>query len=277
MSDEDDRGAPLRDLTAKEALLWIEANAANESGARSPAALPVADIETVEPLFQPRPFDEAHAMEIAAAINAGRNVGPLLVYAVGERVLLIDGHHRLDAYRAAGIVAPVPVEFFKGKPKEAVLEARARNSPTKKAMSKLDRLNAAWTLVKLDKHSKTEIVDATLASKGSVDAMRKALRVLGPEEASECKTWWQARSACERKTGGTDMTETERRTWMEEQADTWADRLSKTFTNKMVNNPEIAAMALERHFGRRMGDVVYLLREHLPEKHEFGGPTEDDF
>ena len=210
MDDIMNTTGPLRDFLAVEALAWIEANAATIGGpANFPAVLPVAEIESVEPLFQPRPFDEQHAMEIAAAIKAGRNVGPLLVYAVGSRVLLLDGHHRLEAYRAAGVAAPVPVEFFAGTPKDAVLAARARNSPTKKAMSKMDRLNAAWVLVKLDQHTKAAICDATLASKGSVDAMRKTLRTLGSEEAADCKTWWQARRRVDSKTGGKDLTESE--------------------------------------------------------------------
>ena len=269
---------PLRNFSAAEALAWIEAKEAGAAGpTESQAALPIAEIEAVEPLFQPRPFDEQHAMEIASAIKAGRNVGPLLVYAAGGRVLLLDGHHRLEAYKAAGVTAPVAVEFFTGTPKDAVLVARARNSPTKKAMSKMDRLNAAWVLVKLGEHTKAAICDATLASKGSVDAMRNVLKAIGSEEAAECKTWWQARRVADRKAGGKDMTEAERRTWREEQADQWADRLAKTFTTKMVNNPEVAAMALERHFGRRLADLAQHLREYLPKEAEWEVGPDSDF
>ena len=45
----------------------------------------------------------------------------------------------------------------------------------------------------------------------------------------------------------------------------------------MVNNPEVAAMALERHFGRRIEELAVHLREFLPKKAEWDAGADDDF
>jgi len=44
--------------------------------------------------------------------------------------------------------------------------------------------------------------------------------------------------------------------WIEEQAQAYADRLAKAFSTKLARNPEIAALALEYHFGRKLPDLL---------------------
>lgn len=275
MSERAFPGIPLRSLSAAEALLWIEANAAGDDAAAGelPVSLTVNDIETVEPLLQPRPLAEHHVMAIAGAIKSGRKIDPLLVYAVGGRKLLLDGHHRLAAYRHVSTASAVPVEFFIGTPRDAVLEARARNSATKLPMSPSERHDDAWRLVRMRGYSKADICQAAFVSKGSVDAMRRALKTLGADEAAECKSWRQARARAEGKGGDTNLSDDERQAWIDEMADGWADRLLKTFGTKMANQPEIAAQALASHFGRRLPELTRYLRAHLPEQDE----SEDDF
>jgi hypothetical protein len=208
---------------------------------------------------------------MVAALKAGRTLPAVLVYRAGGRNLLLDGHHRIEAYRAAKVAAPVPVEWFKGTPGEAILEARARNSATKLPMSSAERHDDAWRLVRLGRHSKAEICGAANVSRGSVDAMRKALRALGPDEAIECKTWRRARAQAEGKGGKQDMTTDERQAWLDELADGWADRLAKTFGTKMASQPEVAAVALAHHFGRRLPELARYLRDHLPEDEDREG------
>jgi len=43
---------------------------------------------------------------------------------------------------------------------------------------------------------------------------------------------------------------------MQELADDFADRLAKTFSTKLAQQPEVAAMALASYFGRRLPEVV---------------------
>jgi ParB-like chromosome segregation protein Spo0J len=277
MSESTNAHEPLRDLSAAEALKWIEANVSSPVAGARPAELPVSAIETVEPLFQPRAVAEWHVMSIAGAIKVGRKVDPLLVYAVGGRNLLLDGHHRLAAYRFVGVTSAVPVVFFEGTPTDAVLEARARNSETKLPMSTSERHDDAWRLVRLGRHSKTEICRSSNVSKGSVDAMRKAFKALGEEEAADCKSWRLARARAEGKGGKGDMTDDERQAWLDEMAEGWADRLFKAFGTKLQTNPEVAAMALASHFGRCLPNLAGFLRDHLPKRSEWGADNDEDF
>lgn len=81
-----------------------------------PVPLPLASIET-DPALQPRtedavgPKDRAklrrgsdeHVARLRALVEDRRSdTEPVLVAKCGERLLLVDGHHRLEAYRRAG-------------------------------------------------------------------------------------------------------------------------------------------------------------------------------
>jgi hypothetical protein len=261
---------PLCDLFPADALARLEAEAAEDGRAddsAATAALPPTAIEVVESLFQPRAIAEHHLSVIVAAVKAGRTIEPLLVYRVGARVVLLDGHHRLEAYRRARVTIPIPVKFFKGTLQEAVLAARKANSTPKLAMSPAERANDAWRLVKLgkDKFSKPQICDAANVSDSLVAAMRRALKALGAEAANDCETWREARQQAEGKEGYTDMTESEREARLAMIAEDWARRIGKAVGSKMANNSELAAMALERYFGRRLPDVFHHLKGYVSE------------
>lgn len=264
--------APLCELSAADALARLEAEMA-EGGqvddSAATATLPPSAIEVVEALFQPRTIAEHHLSAIIAAVKAGRTIEPLLVYQVGARVVLLDGHHRLEAYQRSRAAIPVPVKFFNGTLQEAVLAARKANSAPKLAMSPAERANDAWRLVKLWRFTKSQICDAANVSDLLVAAMRRALKALGAEAASDCETWREARQQAEGKEGWTGMTESERDARLAMIAEDWARRLGKAVGSKMANNPELAAMALGRYFGRRLPDVFHRLRDYVSEE-----PTE---
>lgn len=265
-------------LSAADALARLEAEQA-EGGqvddGKATAALPPSAIETVEALFQPRALAEHHLSGVVAAVKAGRTLPPLLVYRVGARVVLLDGHHRLEAYRRVRVATAVPVEFFKGTLQEAVLAARKANSTDKLPMSGRERLDDAWGLVKLGKHSKTQIVEALNVGEGTVAAMRRALKALGVEAADDCETWREARQQAEGKDGWTKMTEDEREARLAMIAEDWTRRIGKAVGSKMADNPELAAMALERYFGRRLPEVFRHLKDFVSEV-DAEAPADED-
>ena len=271
MTDQPAISRRICDMTASEAIALLEVEAegqANPSTAERPAtvaALPVSAIDVVEALFQPRPVAEWHISPMISAIKAGRGLPPLLVYRVGSRTLLLDGHHRREAYRRAKFAKPVPVEFFEGTPREAVLEARARNSTPKLPMSGAERMNDAWRLVKLGGLSKAQISKAANVSDGIVATMRRALKTLSTEDAEGCRTWREARDRAQGKEGWTAMKDNEREARLEAIAEDWTSRLGRTFGTKLSRQPEIAAKALADYFGRNLPEMVRYLREHLPE------------
>ena len=163
--------------------------------------MPVSAITTLDNLFQPRTLTGWHVDDLVRAVKAKRIIAPLLVLRIGERGFLLDGHHRLKAYKEVDSKQRVPCDFFDGTVAQAVLEARRRNSETKLAMSTTQKLDDAWKLVKMVRaggkteyhFSKAEIVAASDVARGTVTNMRKALETLGREAARPIAVWEVAR------------------------------------------------------------------------------------
>jgi ParB-like chromosome segregation protein Spo0J len=221
-------------------------------------------------LFQPRRTteDERHVQELARAVRNVGELDPLLVMCVGRHPYLIDGHHRLAAYQVAGITMPVPVEYFQGTVEEAVLAAGRENSKAKLPMRAQDRQDFAWKLTLLGSatYSKRQTMEAAGVSDGQVAIMRRAMKALG-SEAYECRSWGEAHQRWQ----GLDWhewSEEERETWKEERAAVLADKIAKACGPKFTEDTEIAAMTLERLFGRRFGDLIADLRGRLPDEEE---------
>ncbi|TPN06426.1 nuclease [Mesorhizobium sp. B2-1-3] len=244
--------------------------------AQGPRELRLQDIETVPELFQPRGgISERHVSDLIKAIKAVGPLDPVTVMMVGNRTILIDGHHRIEAYRAAKWATPVPVRYFEGTPEEAVLLAGEANSKAKLPMDNTDRQNFAWRLVLIDRHSIAKVARASGISAAQVTIMRRAKRTLG-EQAGDHVSWFRARLAANGKEYVNSGDDDERDQWMQQVADRYADELTKKFSTKLALNPEIAAMALASYFGRKLPEVYGFLREHLGEDDRRAIEVEND-
>jgi hypothetical protein len=226
-----------------------------------PDRLALSDITTMPELFQPRGMDEKHIGDLVRAIRASGDLDPVTVITIGQRAILIDGHHRIGAYERAGIHVGIPVHYFNGSPQEAVLHAGIANSKAKLPMANRERQDYAWRLVLIGTHSKAEIHEASGVSPSQVGNMRAVRRKLG-QEAHNYPSWWRARLQADG--GASDMTEDDREKWKEDMANDFADRLAKEFSSKLSHRPDIAAMALSAYFGRRLPELFRELREFVP-------------
>lgn len=245
-----------------ERLAELMAEAGTTPSGKAPDRLHLQAITTIPELFQPRGMSNRHISDLVRAIENNGEVDPMTVMQIGKRVVLIDGHHRIEAYRQAGRTLSIPVRYFEGTLEEAVLEAGQANSKVKLPMTSQERHDYAWRLVLLGKHSKTDVARGSGISPSSVANMRKVKKGLG-QEAFDCGSWWQARERAQGR--GHEMSEEDREKWKEEWADRVADQLAKMFSTKLTNHPEVAAMALATYFGRRLPEVVNELQHHLPE------------
>lgn len=226
--------------------------------------LRLGDIETMPELFQPRGgISERHVSDLIKAIKSVGALDPVTVMAIGNRTILMDGHHRIEAYGAAKWAQPVPVTYFEGTPEDAVLVAGEANSKAKLPMDNTDRQNFAWRLVLIDRHSIAKVARASGISAAQVTIMRRVRKTLG-EDAAEHKSWFRARLAANGKDQA-HSTDDERDQWMQQVAERYADELTKKFSTKLALNPEIAAMALASYFGRKLPEVYGFLREHVAE------------
>lgn len=225
------------------------------------AQLPLDEITLLPELFQPRGLNEQHVSELMRLPKSGRTLEPLTVFQVGQKAYLIDGHHRITAYKRTKFSEPVPVVFFEGTVEQAVLEAGRANSRAKLSMSTQERMDYAWRLVRIGGYTKPEIMEAASVSDGQVATMRRALKLLG-NEANDFESWMKAKRQAEGKKG-LELSPDEIEEWKEAEAQRMADRLAATLSNRMANRPEIAAHALSIHFGRRLPELYRALRDYV--------------
>ncbi|MTK63867.1 MAG: nuclease [Methanobacterium sp.] len=245
------------DYQPLELLAELKAKAEAEPvPAELPECLPINAIRRVPELFQPRGEreDEHHLGELVRAIGIHGMLDPVEVIQIGQDAYLVDGHHRVTAYGMAKVAEPVPVVYFMGTIEEAVLKAGQANNKAKLPMTTRERMDYAWRLVLMDKYSKRQIVEAAGTSDRQVANMRQAMGKLG-KGATSFTHWRAAQRAADDKDGH-QMTPEQRADWVEQRAGELADKLARTFSNKLSENIEITARALERYFGRRLGEIA---------------------
>jgi len=242
-----------------------------------PDVLSVDEFTICPTIFQPRQpgCDERHVEDLKRAIKQHGALDPVLVLPIDSTHIVIDGHHRLEAYRLSGRVDEIPVWYFDGAIRDAVLEAGRVNSKAQLPMTTQERMNYAWRLVRFSGFTRKEITQAASVSDGQVSIMRRAAKALG-EDADSYPRWLEA-SHVWKGSSREDFTADEMENWMEAQAQDYADRLSKTFGRKLSNNPELAARALAVHLGRRTADVLHELREFVSEDEADAWDEPSDF
>ncbi len=216
-----------------------------------PKTLQLPKIYVANQVFQPRLPDEtrlaslAHIRELARALaDRSKPFDALLITAVGKRFYVVDGHHRLAAYRAVGWSESIPVEVFSGSLAEAEDEALRRNVFTKLPMSTQSKLEKAWGYVQRDKHSKRVIAELTTVAKSTVGNMRKVWKEHQREVSG--RPWSVARS----KLWTTDNVGQE--DWRNAKTQDYADRILKAFGKELSQYPDIFA------------DAIALLNPELP-------------
>ena len=208
-------------------------------------SLALSDIETDEATFQWRTGSNIedssrHTQTLARILGDNHKpLDPILVVPRGAGFVVIDGHHRLEAYREAGWDRPIPVEIFQGTLAEAELEALRRNIKDKLPMTQEDKLEAAWRLVLGQRLSKAKINELTSVSNGTIGNMRHTLKRHGFETV-EGLSWHQVKLMNFDLDDDFDRDASNRKK---------AERLAKEITDKasihLAKNPEILAMALE--------------------------------
>jgi ParB-like chromosome segregation protein Spo0J len=217
----------------------------NTSNGEGITQLTLGDLETDEKSFQWRMgynIEESsrHVGGLKDVLKDKRKpLDPILVYPRGAGFVVIDGHHRLEAYKEASWDGPVPVEVFQGTPQEAELEALRRNIKDKLPMTREDKLESAWRLVKERSFSKSKISELTTVSNGTIGNMRAALEKHG-DEAMANMLWSRV------KLMNYDLDDDYDFDAHKQQK---AEKLAKELTDKtsvrLAHNPDILALALE--------------------------------
>jgi len=255
----------LQELTFTDALQHLRKDAGHAPQPGQPSELRLNAIATAAVLFQPRDVDAAwlatdsHVKALTEAVkNKGADVfDPLTVWWSGRDWYLIDGHHRLMALRKAEAEHPklkidaVPVTVFAGNLHEAIAQAAALNAKDKLAMRKEDKLERAWKLVCLGEATKSQIQDATTVSEGTIATMRRRRKELVERGDDPLECLWRDAKRDKPATAPDED-------WLEKHAREWVRRFVKTFGTKLIEQPEIAARALELYSERLPLELVRL-------------------
>jgi ParB-like chromosome segregation protein Spo0J len=218
--------------------------------------LPLNKIQLMSSVFQPRSIEDMSKSDehirtlMDAAMNESGNVlDPMTVWWSGKEWLVLDGHHRFEAYlrlQAKGKgSSDIPVRVFQGSLKQAVVESTRANAKDKLPMTKDDKATRAWQLVVIGHDfSKREISKVCKVGTSTIGRMRarlEELKELFPESWSqeiEGLSWKEVINLD--KTRGDFDDE-----WMERQAVEWGRRLTKTFGIKPASQVETFIRALE--------------------------------
>ncbi|WP_077033847.1 hypothetical protein [Pelomonas sp. KK5] len=237
---------------------------------RPPGVLALKSLTLIPSVFQCRPeanaktgVTEGGRLHLAGLTRVLKDspddeLDPVTVLSIGSKNILVDGHHRVAAYRAAQR-STIPVIYFNDPegPRAAVLGVGQVNRKTKLSMSTAERTQWAWELVKAGGFTKAEVSAGAGVSDRTVGTMRMVLRGLNDEGAEVPAFWLDARPGRE----GFDHESAAK------QAQEWARRFSevlgpaKTFTS--TGKKAMLADALMLWSPRIAEELVALLAEDM--------------
>jgi hypothetical protein len=151
-------------------------------------------------LFQPRrpgyglrTLDTNHVNALVTRINRKGKLDPPLVVKFGtvnpntgkvdgHEWVVVDGHHRLAAYRKAKHTGTIRCQWFDGSVRAAMDASVHRNEKIHLRIEQGDKHEAAWTRTLLDwdgkdwRSSKKDVVQLTGAGEGTVAVMRRVVK-----------------------------------------------------------------------------------------------------
>jgi hypothetical protein len=158
------------------------------------------DIRERLALFQPRrpgygtrTLDTKHVNNLKRRVTRKGELDPVVVVKFatvnpytgevdGDEWVVVDGHHRLEAYRKAKHTAAIKCQWFSGSVREAMDASVQRNEKVHLPIDQGDKHEAAWTRTLLDwngtgwSSSKAQVVTLTGSSDGTVAMMRRTLK-----------------------------------------------------------------------------------------------------
>ena len=238
----------------------------------NPSRLLLSNIRMAHSVFQPRGFEDAssseeHVRVLQKAIKnePTQELDPILIWWSGEYWRVIDGHHRLLAYRR--FIAEsgtrdiyIPVREFSGTLNEALFASIAANSKDKLAMNSDDKLNRGWVLtITQPEISKKEVSSICKIGTATVARMRRCLKEI-KHEYPECwysfslEMTWKDASELGRPARTIDEE------WEDKLAREWSKRLAKTFGKKLSSQSAVTARAIEYYSSQLASDLAKAYR-----------------
>lgn len=235
----------IRSKTTLQDLLQVEATKPRKTD--RPDALPPRSFKVADQVFQWRlreenlRDDEKHTEELTRIVREHqRPLEPILVTVIGSGFYVVDGHHRLEAYKAANWQKFIPVSYFEGDVRQAQLEAFRLNSKNRLPMTRDDKREAAWRLLKEGGRTQQAIADETTVSLRAVSTMSHILKKYG-DKAREL-TWRRALSL---RWHEEDLYAKGEDDWQERKVQKMAKQLLKNLSKDAHRYPDLLARAFQ--------------------------------
>ena len=157
--------------------------------------------ESADFKFRADGIDATHKADLAGILkNTGAPLDPVLLWQTDPgaggapgKLILLDGAHRLAAYRALRWAQPIPAVVLAGiDRRDALGEALRANSKRRLGLSQAERMDAAWRLVREPvprRYKVREVAAWAGVARATVDNMRARFRVMHEEGIEITGSW----------------------------------------------------------------------------------------
>ncbi|WP_341864308.1 ParB N-terminal domain-containing protein [Gymnodinialimonas sp. 57CJ19] len=216
--------------------------------------------------FRHFPYDQHHVDALVKALKTAGELDPMTLWRDPHtnELVIVDGHHRFEAYRQAGHRRQVRARVHECSVEQAQLLALKENGKTRLPLTHAERSDAAWALVCLgpEVHSRSAVSKATGVADGTVATMRRtriALLERDPEDDLP-RRWWEARAAL-KDIGRREYTDEERDEMIEAKAAQLDEQIGAKLGFMVSNQIEAACGVVAGRLGRQ--GLAYLFEYHI--------------
>lgn len=214
------------------------------------ARLLISSVRVLPDLFQPRHDTDtsakhaAHVAELIRTLHAKKALDPITVIRVSGEWILIDGHSRLEAYQeAGGRRTHIPATVFDGTLDEALQYSIAANTPDKANMTREEKRESMFLLVKRGVCTAAEIAKICGMSESTVDRMRRDLKTA---QETFPATDWLTKSYVEVRWVVKNNKESDPM-WKDEKAKRVAQILSRHLKGTAIELPDVFTAGVAMH------------------------------
>lgn len=229
-----------------------------------PTHVEARTFETLPGLYQPRMRsndygvkDKGHVAKLSQHLRDPESeLDPILVLHIDGRNIVIDGHHRLQAYLKSENRL-IPVRYFPGSPVEALIEAGRDNVKERLQMTHQEKSQRAWELICSGiRLTGKQIHQASGRSKRLIAAMRKKFKYYNDAGETPPDTWVAALTG----ENNTRFTEED----VLAQVLEWSERLAQSIPPLTgPGRPDMFAQAIIQFSPERAPEITEQLIRHL--------------
>lgn len=234
----------------------------------------VSSLTTDEDVFQPRfgGLQENHVALLRDVLKRGEELDPPGVWRDPKtgRLIVADGHHRLEAFRREKPEAKIVVEVYACDRSTALEIPMVDNRKNRLPVTYDEKADWAWRLTVLGGRSKAIVASVCGVSRRTVAYQRKTLKQLRENDVEPPGTWKAAQAEL-RGDGRGQMKDEDREEWLRAEVARADGAFGAQLTALFQRSPEAAAELVQRCAGSRLEPALdHLGYREMTEEEVFG-------